>query len=142
MPFRVAATAITPATSFLETPPRKASSIALNRTDEPAGVVLARAGLTVSRARIAPSIPPRSSMILRVRWFMANSLRSKEIRFARPLTPLLLLRHHLCKPYYDVIHAHYNQCHSVSDSLHIRLGVKLRQRPAEAKGDRMVFDTR
>ena len=36
-----------------------AMMVALNRTDEPAGVVLARAGRTVSRARMAPSIPPR-----------------------------------------------------------------------------------
>src|SRR6266576_2774093 len=105
MPFGVAATAITPATSFLETPPRKAASIALNRTDEPAGVVLARAGLSVSRARMAPSIPPALKR-LRVRWFMANSFLDRRKSDLLDRSPPMLLRRHPCKPCYDVIHAH------------------------------------
>src|SRR5882762_8498906 len=106
MPFGVAPTAIIPATSFLETPPRKAASIALNRTDERAGVVLARAGLTVSRARIAPSIPPRRSIVLRVRWFMANSFLDRRKSDLLGRSSPMLLRRHPCRPCIDVIHAH------------------------------------
>jgi hypothetical protein len=56
---RISWTFNSPATSFLETPSHKAASIALNLTDEVAGVVPASAGLTASTARTAPGIPPR-----------------------------------------------------------------------------------